>query len=535
MKKLILLSISFLLSAIAVLQTQSCAVQADPLGGPKDVTPPFPDSIKSTPNNQIFFKKQAIELVFDEWVTLKNQNQIIVSPPLEHGLDVKLKKKTLVLDFDKDEELLENTTYTINLGQSIVDYTVGNPMGNYTYVFSTGSYIDSLSISGKVTDDYTGEALENVIVSLYANLQDSAVYKERPLYFARTDENGRYKLNNIRKDSFNIFAIEDKNLNYFKDQANEKIGFYADPFFLDSNLVKINIGVFETPADLRILSKNQSFGELKLLTNKIVSSIDYDIEGDRNDIKTYFDKDTIFLWHNSPEERNIIIDPQGAADTILLKAVTDSLLTKKKNSFQLLNVSKAKPMSPYDSLLLQFNAPVLSFDESRIAIIDTSMEAIKTRVFQDFNDPRVLKVKASWKESKKHTLEILPGAIETSLGIKNDTLRREFGVNQRKTLGEIVLELDSLNQEEWYLVELILQDQRITRMVKNEKNTTLEFKGLKPGKYTIRLTEDLNKNEKWDAGDIFTRRKSERWILKTLEPLKPNWTLEIKMNGDEFK
>jgi hypothetical protein len=513
----------------------SCAVQADPLGGPDDDIPPIPDSLRSTPNLQLFFKKQPIELVFNEWVTLKNENQIIVSPPLEYRLNIKLKKKTLVIDFDEKEELLDSTTYTINLGESIVDYSVGNPMDNYTFVFSTGSFLDSLSISGKVTDDFTGEAVESTIVALYADLQDSAVYKKGPLYFTKTDENGRYKINNIRKDSFNLFALDDKNLNFYKDQESEKIGFYGESIFLDSSLNKLNFGIFQEQSDLRLITKKQSKGELILTFNQAVDSLEYFIEGGIRDLDMFMDKDTVYIWHLNPRERSLILDPKGIADTLILNSFQDSTIAKKRNSFNFTNISKASPLSPFDSIIMKFNAPIKSFDESKFSVIDSSSTKIKTAVFQNKKDPRILKIKARWIEGTNHNLEILPEAIETNLGILKDTIERKFGVNQKQTFGEIALELDSLNQEIWYLVEFSEGSNKINRIVKNKERYSLTLSGLKPGNYKVRVTEDFNKNGRWDSGNFFERRKSERWISKSLEPLKQNWTLDVKINGDEFE
>lgn len=535
MKKFLSISVFLLMVISSVFIVESCAVQADPLGGPTDTLPPIPDSIRSTPNYQLFFEKQPIELAFNEWVSLKNENQIIVSPPLEYGLDVKLKKKSLFLEFNEKERLLDSTTYTINLGEAIVDYTVGNPMPNYTFVFSTGSFLDSLSISGKVIDDYSGEPLENIVVSLYDDLQDSAVYKKRPLYFTKTDENGRYSINNIRKDSFNIFALDDKNLNFFKDQESEKIGFYSDAFYLDSTINRIDFGIFQTSQTLRILSEKQSKGELKLTMNKPIDSINYSIEGGIKDLSIYHDKDTVFIWHSSEVDRELIIEAEDIVDTIQLNAYGDENLPKIPNSFQLSNVTKAAPMSPFDSLVLTFNAPIKSINKNLFSVIDTSESKIKTSVTKNSIDPRILKVGARWVEGKNHKLQILPNAIETNLGILTDTINRTFAVNQKQTFGEIVLELDSLNKNLWYLVEIIEGSNKISRVLKNKDRYTLTLPGLKPGKYSVRVTEDLNKNGRWDGGDFFARRRSEKWISKDLESLKPNWTLDVKINGDEFE
>ncbi len=513
----------------------SCAVQADPLGGPADTTAPLPDSLLSTPNQQVFFEKQPIELVFKEWVVLKNQNQIIVSPPLKHDLKVDLKRKTLVLEFDKEEELLDSTTYTINLGGAIEDYSASNSMDNYTFVFSTGSFLDSLEISGKVIDDYTGNPSSEVIVAVYADLQDSAAYKQSPLYFTKTDESGAYNIKNIRKDSFQIVAINDNNLNYYKDQESEKIGFFGDAIYLDSTLRNVDIGMFEAPYPLRITSKIQSKGELKLTFNRAIDSLDYLVEGGIRDLEIYINKDTAFLWHNNNLERELIINPKSLSDTIILKSYEDEKISKKENTYTLVNASTKIPISSYDSLIIDFNAPVKNFDADKFAVIDTADVRLKADVFRDKKDPRILKVVSKWVEGQNHQIEILPEAIETNLGVIKDSINAPFIVNQKAVFGEIALELDSLNKEISYIVEITESQNKITRFIKNKESYAVTLSGLKPGKYEVRLTEDLNGNGRWDPGDFFRKERSERWLKKTLEPLKPNWTLDVKINGDEFK
>lgn len=439
------------------------------------------------------------------------------------------------MSFDEKEELYENTTYTINMGESIVDYTVGNPMSNFTYVFSTGAYLDSLSVSGKVTDDFTGEPQENLLVSLYADLQDSAVYKQRPLYFTRTDEQGRFRIKNIRKDSFNIFALDDKNLNFYKDQESEKIGFYDDAFFLDSIKNNIQIGVFAPEPALRIISKTQTKGEVKLTVNKELDSLQIIADTSTAILPPFYTQDTVYIWHKNSSEQEITLDPDGLADSITLAAYADSTLAKKANRYALTNVSKASPMSPYDSLTIKCNAPILSLNEELIAVYDTAQQKMEMSIHRTDKDPRIFKIKARWIEGENHELEILPEAIETNLGIRKDTIKQTFGVNLKKTLGEIAFQLDSLNKDVWYVVEFSQGANKIIRLVKNTSSYSVTLSGLKPGKYTVRVTEDLNKNGRWDPGDFFTRRKSERWISKDLESLKPNWTLDVKINGDDFK
>ena len=254
-----------------------------------------------------------------------------------------------------------------------------------------------------------------------------------------------------------------------------------------------------------------------------------------NDFEIYYSKDSVFLWHTSSLERELIIEAEDLIDTINLLSIEDESLNKKSNSFSITNVTKAAPMSPFDSLILLFNAPIQSIDKSLVSIIDTSDSKIKTSVFRDKKDPRKVKINAPWAEGSNHKLEILPNAFETNLGILTDTINRTFGVNQKQTFGEIALELDSLNKEIWYLVEILEGENKIERILKNNESYTVTLSGLKPGKYSVRVTEDLNKNGRWDPGDFFEKRKSERWISRNLESLKPNWTLDVKINGNEFE
>ncbi|MEZ4958777.1 MAG: Ig-like domain-containing protein [Saprospiraceae bacterium] len=202
-----------------------CAQIVQPTGGPEDLRPPQLDSLHSTPNFQTHFKKQDIVLAFDEWVELKDVfTQVVISPPLEFRPAISRKKKTIVLKFDEKEVLRDSATYVINYGEAIRDITKGN-VAPMVFVFSTGSYIDSLSVSGNIVDAYTGKPVENVLFMLYENLADSVVRKDRPFYFAKTDKTGNFKVNNVKSGTFKAFALLDKNLNYRYDGEAEQIGF----------------------------------------------------------------------------------------------------------------------------------------------------------------------------------------------------------------------------------------------------------------------------------------------------------------------
>ena len=199
-----LLSISCgIIGTLGLLLFGSCHNQIQLTGGPKDEAPPVLDTTLSTPNNQVRFDKQEITLYFDEYVSVRDPiKQILVTPPLIYAPQVTERLERITFEFDDKEVLKENATYVINFGESIIDYNESNKLENFTMVFSTGDYIDSLSIRGNVIDSKTQQASPEYLVMLYESVYDSVVYKEKPFYFARTDMEGQFEINNLRADTF---------------------------------------------------------------------------------------------------------------------------------------------------------------------------------------------------------------------------------------------------------------------------------------------------------------------------------------------
>ena len=103
-----------------------------------------------------------------------------------------------------------NTTYTLNFGKSIVDLNENNELKNFSYVFSTGPTLDSLSISGNLTNSLTGEAEIESTVFIIPLSRDSLFGKKRPAIFTLTDSSGNFKLNNLRKDTYKIYALKEQ-------------------------------------------------------------------------------------------------------------------------------------------------------------------------------------------------------------------------------------------------------------------------------------------------------------------------------------
>lgn len=201
----------------------ACANMVSPAGGPRDETPPV--VLRSTPPNfSPNFAGGEIRIYFDEFVELKEINQkLLISPPLEKQPEVKLRGRSVIIELD--EELRTNTTYNFFFGDAIVDITEGNAIPNFQFVVSTGPFVDSLSIAGRVTEAFSLKPAEGVYVMLYDQVYDSIPYLERPVYLAKTDKEGRYSISNMREGEYKIFALQDVNSNFKYDLPNERIAF----------------------------------------------------------------------------------------------------------------------------------------------------------------------------------------------------------------------------------------------------------------------------------------------------------------------
>jgi len=214
---------------VALIYT-GCAQQGSPLGGPKDEDPPV--VVETEPANySTRFTSDKISISFDEYVVLDNVNQeLVVSPPMEEKPEIKLRKKTIIIELM--DTLKANTTYTFNFGSSIKDLHEGNKLLNFEYVFSTGDVLDSLSVKGTLKYAADLSAPENPItIMLYSDLRDSVPLTDIPMYIGRSGDEGVFSVNNLRSDVYKVFAIKDGNYNFIFDLPSEEIG------FLDSSLI----------------------------------------------------------------------------------------------------------------------------------------------------------------------------------------------------------------------------------------------------------------------------------------------------------
>ena len=214
------------LAAIALLILAACANPVAPTGGPRDTDPPL--IIRSEPeNSSVNFDAAEIRISFDEFVQVRGlAQQFLSSPPFEKVPETRIRGKTLSIQLE--EELRDNTTYTLFFGNTIADFNEGNAIPNYRFIFSTGPVLDSMELKGRVISAKTMAPEKEIFVMLYDDYRDSIPLLERPYYISRTNDKGDFTFTNLRNMPYKIFALRDVNANLIYDQPNEEIAFMSE-------------------------------------------------------------------------------------------------------------------------------------------------------------------------------------------------------------------------------------------------------------------------------------------------------------------
>ena len=201
----------------------SCARMGNPDGGWYDETPP--KVLGATPADKATeVKAQKVKISFDEFVKIDNPTEnVIVSPPQLQAPEIKATGKSIEVKLLYS--LKANTTYTIDFSDAISDNNEGNPLGNYTYSFSTGAEIDTMEVSGYVVAAENLEPVKGILVGLYANLADSAFEKQPMLRVSRTDSRGHFVIKGVKRGTYRVYALQDVDGNYQFNQKSEMIAF----------------------------------------------------------------------------------------------------------------------------------------------------------------------------------------------------------------------------------------------------------------------------------------------------------------------
>lgn len=505
----------------------SCARRGTPTGGDKDTIPPILE--KAIPANKtVNFKEKRIKIYFDEYIKLKDvKKQLIISPPQKNEpIITPVGTASKFISIKILDTLDANTTYLYNFGNSIVDNNEENKLGNFKYVFSTGTYIDSLEVTGEVTDPMVKETSKNLDVLLYeydTAFTDSVVFKQKPRYISNTLDSTLFEISNIRKGKYLLIALKDANNNKIYDPDIDKIGFVEDTLTLPTDSV-YNFTIFKEIPKLKILKPKEVnsghliFGFKGKAKDVIINLLSETPADFKSEIIYDTTKDTINYWY-TPFETDSLNFTVSKGD--YFEEFTAKLRSTKRDTLQIQN-SIGNTLNLIDTLAITSNTPIVKIDTSFISIINQDTIKVnfkpilaksKTKLYLNFDV----------KPDSKYTVEVLPNAIKDIYNIVNDSLSFSVTTKTPEDYGILNVNLES-SLKSSFIVELINSKNVVVRVAKISELKTIRFESLEPGNYFLRVTTDKNNNGIWDTGNFLEKRQPEKikFFDKEIE-IRANW------------
>lgn len=549
--------------------SHSCAnTTTPPTGGPKDTIPPVITKIYPALNQvNVPTQKTKLEIVFDEYVKVKDPKSLFLSPPLEKSPKFKIKGKGVVVYFESD--LDSNKTYTLDLTNAIADNNEGNMYPGFTLVFSTGSVIDTMMVTGLVQDCNSLKPLKGATVMLYKDHADSALFLKRPDAAVKTDEWGFFCLRNIQDTVYRMYAIIDDNNNNKYDPESEKVAF-IDTLIRPTTVVVDSLPElqkYDMKDTVSCLARKTEF-ELNVFKEKPSKQMIVNKErvGDRTAYITfmapYAQIDSIWVRGVAPEnlitQFNIVKDsleiwvndPKPQPDTMFLnvkymKTDTLGMLNPFTEEIKLLKPKKttgktsSRDIKKEDTLavftieakpetveqygfVMEFKYPLVesAFDSLVFKSVNPrQQESIgKYTVVQDSLNLRKYTVTPAEKlqPGYEYFLKVPHRKFKDINGFYNDSTEVKVSLPKDDKLSTMFLEISNVKNK--YIVDLLNEKRdKVLRSYIVDSDQTLTFPYLKASKYSIRITEDLNRNGIVDTGILLEKKQPEKVRFYKLE------------------
>ena len=548
----------------------SCAnTTTPPSGGPKDTIPPVLVKYYPMPGDTMIpVHKTQISLTFDEYVVVKDVQSLFLSPPLEKTPKYRIRNKSVIVYFESD--LDSNKTYVLDVTNAIADNNEGNMYPGYAMVFSTGRQIDSMMITGIVQDCNTLMPVKGATVMLYKDHADSAIFKHRPDAAIKTDDWGYFCLRNIQDTVYRMYAIMDMNNNNMYEADNEQVAFIdtlvrpvtkvmdslpelqkylmTDTVACLARKTEYELNLFkEVPSKQMIMNKERLGERTAYITfmapyARIDSIWMTGIPADKLITQFNLEQDSLEIWVN---------DPRTLPDTLFLNVnyhKTDTLgnlvptleevkLAKprqttvaksartdiKKEDTTAVFTIDAKPENVEQyGFVIEFKYPLVrsAFDSLEFRYLNPKQQEFtdKYTVEQDSLNLRKYVVRPASKllPGYEYFLKIPHRKFMDINGFLNDSSEVKVMLPNDDKLSSLTLSLSNVKNK--YIVDMLNEkrDQTI-RSFTVESDTTLLFPYITAGKYSIRLTEDVNRNGLVDTGNLLEHKQPEKVKFYKLE------------------
>ena len=553
---------------ICIIFLGSCARQSSPTGGPKDTIPPV--LVRAIPPDEtINFDKDQIELLFSEDVILNApKEQLIITPTIGKEYKITARRNTVVLEFEQPLE--DSTTYTFNFRETVQDITEKNPVRNLSLAYSTGSYIDSLSIEGTIYDLLRGKEVADATVALHVENDTFNIFEHPAVYFTKTDKKGNFRIDHLKPDNYFIYAFQDKNRNLVVNSRSESYGFLSEHQYLLENIKDVRIGLVNLDAGpLKITSARPYNTYFNIRTTKNLRTFELLATDSSKLVYTFGDNHANMELYDTTEKDSIEVHLSAVdsidnkIDTTLYAKFLTREVTPEQFSMEVVSASVRSHRGEITAKL-QFSKPIrdINFDSTYYQIDSltrvnflredfTWEPLLRQLTITKKANPALFGNGESTGQAKRTrgtpvaqaTQDELPKINELNLraaafiSIENDST--ESVVQNVRPLGEQQLSIINIGVRttaESFFVQLIDNNFKVIREVANQN--TVRFTDVTPGDYQIRLIIDRNNNGRWDPGNYFQNVEPEPIIYyrgadgsQIIKGVKENWEVG---NADEM-
>lgn len=523
----------------------NCARQTAPTGGPKDTIPPV--LIRSTPNNGATqVKETSLNLIFNEAVALQNpKEQIIIIPTIGKEYEITAKKNQVNIKLNT--KLQDSTTYSLTFREAIVDITEKNEPPNLKLAFSTGNYIDSISLSGITTDLLLNKELKDVTIALYQS-DTFNIFKHKPIYISQSNEKGKFSLTNLKNGEYYVYAFTDKNKNLITDSKTESYGFLKNKLSLDKNIDTLTINLIRLDTrPLKLTSARPYNTYFNIKTTKQLTT--YTLKSNGYRLQHSFGEDnSIIKVYKTFEEDSIQIHLTGVdsalnkMDTTIFAKFTDRkatpekfTVTSKQTNLSLTKatletiLSYTKPLAyiNFDSILFKIDSlNTITFTEQ-----DCNIDSInKTITIIKKIDRPLLEPKQEEKKSSQDLSNQLHFGTGAFISIENDsstTQTENIKLLTPETTGVIIVNIKTSVPN--YVIQL--KDKTFNTIRSSTNTSNIRWEDIPPSEYQIIMIIDEDGNGKWSPGNKLLNIEPEKIVYYTNEKklstvnLKPNWEL----------
>lgn len=507
-----------------------CAKKGTPSGGPRDTIAPI--IVRSVPENySTNFTGDEIEIRFDEYIKLKDlSKELIISPPMKYPPIITPLSTSKTLKIKMMDTLKPSTTYSFNFGKSIVDNNEGNQFEYFKYVFSTGNYIDSLKLKGRVKDaELIAPEIPTSVVLYEVNqtFSDSIIYSEKPTYVTvTTDSTGTFELSNLKEGTYLLLALKEKNNDYIFQPKNDKIGFEKEYISLPTDST-YSLTLFKEAPEYKFARGSQIGrnhivfgyeGRADSLKVEVLSDLPEDFTA-----TIYKDekKDTLHYWYRPAIEADSLVF------TVSNRYQIDTTIVRMRELFKdslKIGAVKTGTVKLTDTFKLRSNTPLISYDTEKFQVMakDSSLVEPTVTLNKTYNWAALYFPK---KEDQTYLIRAFPGALTDFFGTSNDTLQFTVSTRLGSDYGTLSLTLANLDRFP-VIVQMLDSKYNLAAEAFLSEGNSVFFDELSPNKYFLRIIYDDNNNGRWDSGNFLNRLEPEKIIYYPAQiEVRANWSL----------